>query len=300
MDLTTLIQVAAGILFVWIALGMITSQVQDWIASLLTWRATMLEQAVGNLLSNDEFRKNFYQHPIIQGLHTNGGTRKPAGIPADKFALVVLDTVIDVGKNSGEIKSSFENMKQGIENLKGKEGFESISQSLDTLMLGIEHKADAAEASFTEARGRIEGWFDNAMDRLSGAYRRRMQVLALVAGILIAAVLNADSAAIATKLWTDPILRQAVAQAAQNEVNQQTQAGQAPNTQQIISNLQGLSIPLGWSADNVPSIRNADGTENKNYTGNWLMKIGGILITGVAAAQGAPFWFDLMRKLLNR
>jgi hypothetical protein len=31
----------------------------------------------------------------------------------------------------------------------------------------------------------------------------------------------------------------------------------------------------------------------------WALKIFGILITGIAAAQGAPFWFDVLKKLIN-
>jgi hypothetical protein len=31
----------------------------------------------------------------------------------------------------------------------------------------------------------------------------------------------------------------------------------------------------------------------------WLVKILGMLIAGLAAAQGAPFWFDILKKFIN-
>jgi hypothetical protein len=31
----------------------------------------------------------------------------------------------------------------------------------------------------------------------------------------------------------------------------------------------------------------------------WLLKIGGLLVTMIALSQGAPFWFDLLQKLVN-
>jgi len=31
----------------------------------------------------------------------------------------------------------------------------------------------------------------------------------------------------------------------------------------------------------------------------WLLKFFGLLISGVAAAQGAPFWFDMLKRLIN-
>ncbi|MGH7962279.1 MAG: hypothetical protein ACRERD_10730 [Candidatus Binatia bacterium] len=38
----------------------------------------------------------------------------------------------------------------------------------------------------------------------------------------------------------------------------------------------------------------------KNATdGSWFLKIVGWLITGVAVSIGAPFWFDLLNKLVD-
>jgi hypothetical protein len=36
----------------------------------------------------------------------------------------------------------------------------------------------------------------------------------------------------------------------------------------------------------------------KNLTG-WLIKLAGILISGVAASPGASFWFDMLKKIIN-
>jgi hypothetical protein len=38
---------------------------------------------------------------------------------------------------------------------------------------------------------------------------------------------------------------------------------------------------------------------NIDYWLAWLTKILGMAITGAAAAQGAPFWFDILKKLVN-
>ncbi|HUH99091.1 MAG TPA: hypothetical protein VLZ89_17150, partial [Anaerolineales bacterium] len=36
-----------------------------------------------------------------------------------------------------------------------------------------------------------------------------------------------------------------------------------------------------------------------NDIGGWLSKLLGLLITAAAGAQGSPFWFDLLKKLVN-
>ncbi len=40
-------------------------------------------------------------------------------------------------------------------------------------------------------------------------------------------------------------------------------------------------------------------TPNFNDLTGWLLKLVGLLISGVAAAQGAPFWFDILKNIVN-
>ena len=313
MDLSTVIQVAIGMFFVWIVLAIVTSQIQEWIASILKWRAHMLEDSIQTMLEDPKLKQRLYNHPLIQGLHTNHGTRKPAGIPPDKFALVLLDEVLDCGPKLQDAKAgvvgaktAFEQLKRNVESLKiadNDTGLQNFAKSLDTLLIGIEDKADDATHAITEARKRVEGWFDNSMERLGGAYRRRVQITGLIVGILVSAILNADSNAIVTALWKDPILRQAVVAQA-NQLRAPAPAAtatpapgaeepqQPPEIQQIINTANQLnitSLPIGWSKKTLP-----------DDPWGWLGKVVGIILSGMAAAQGAPYWFDLMRKLVSR
>jgi ABC-type lipoprotein release transport system permease subunit len=295
MDLTVIIQVALGMIFVWVILAVITSQIQEWIASILSWRASLLEATIQQILGNPALKDKLYSHPLIQGLYTNNGKRKPAGIPEDKFALILFEEVINSGVTIADAKNTFDNLKKSVKALKDK-GEESemknFALSLDTLLIGIEEKADDATHAITEARKRVEGWFNNSMDRLGGAFRRRMQIIAIVVGVTIAAALNVDTGAILTTLWRDPVLRQAVVTQANQLQEAEIQAGETPSVEEIAKNVEKLnvlSLPIGWSPKNIPTTANG-----------WVAKIIGILLSGMAAAQGAPYWFDLMRKLLTR
>jgi hypothetical protein len=297
MDLTTIIQVAIGMLFVWITLAVITSQIQEWVASLLSWRASMLEDSITQMLGDPKLKDKLYNHPLIQGLHTNNGKRKPGGIPEDKFALILFEQVMNADKTTAEITDTFYRLKKNVASLKQAESHElkDFAATLDTLLIGVEQKAGDATHAITEARTRVESWFNNSMERLGGAYRRRVQIVALVAGIAVAGVLNVDSAAIASALWKDPALRQAVSAAA-SQLNEpgQTQTGatveeKLADIASSVDSLSVLSLPIGWSAENMP--KDANG---------WGAKVIGIILSGMAGAQGAPYWFDLMKKLLNR
>ena len=295
MDLNTIIQVAIGMIFVWITLAVITSQVQDWVASIFTWRANMLEESIASMLGDPKLKDKIYEHPLIKGLYTNNGKRKPGGIPEDKFALVLFEQVMNSGVTIGDVKNDFDKLKKNVEALKAMEAghqLKDFAKSLDTLLIGIEEKADDATHAITEAKSRVEGWFNNSMDRLGGAYKRRIQLVAMIVGVSVAAVLNVDSAAIANALWKDPAIRQAVVASASQMQEPTTQTGQAPSVDEIAKNVASLgelSLPIGWSAPNLP--KDANG---------WGAKVIGILLSGMAGAQGAPYWFDLMRKLLSR
>ena len=335
MNIGVLIEVAIGILFVWILLAAITSAVQDWISQWLKWRATMLEESIRNILADDELTQQFYDHPLIKGLHSKGGKRKPSEIPNKQFASVVFDMLIKAGTKESVVQENepvYQKVKASINALK-EDKFEeaapakppreagfwqkvrnffsrtqkklaaaktkdlhNLSIVLDTLWIDLEE----GDRNLGQARVRLENWFDNAMKRLGGAYKRRAQLWSLIIGIALAFALNADSLAIANKLWSDPLVREAlVAQANQFQLPDQTEQKPEDAARQYLGQLQSLSIPLGWTPDNTPARLNEDGTVNKGFGNEWALKIGGILLSGMAAAQGAPFWFDIMKKILS-
>lgn len=304
MSISVLVEVAIGVLFVWILLAAITSQVQDWVSQWLQWRPTMLQETINNILADDELTDTFYKHPLIKSLHSKKGTRKPSQIPSRQFASVVFDMLI----NAGSDKSPAASMENAIQRLRDNtmklsrdkdDDLNNLAKTLDTLLVDVSMNVEKADQSIAEARNRIELWFNDSMDRLSGSYKRKMQGWALIIGIILAVALNADSLAIANTLWKEPLVREAlVAQADQLKLEdlgiQGNDQSTTPSTSsgdlaaQNLATLESLSIPIGWSPDNIP-----------NDFNGWAMKLGGILLSGVAAAQGAPFWFDIVRKLLN-
>lgn len=110
---------------------------------------------------------------------------------------------------------------------------DSMRTALQTLV-GPSH-------SLEEAQARLESWFNSSMERLSTSYRRRMAWVSVLAGIVLAVLLNADTLYMGRLLWSDPALREALSTAADVAVSsgslqtliersQQNQAGQLPPT----------------------------------------------------------------------
>jgi len=152
------------------------------------------------------------------------------------------------------------------------------------------------------------------MDRVSGWYRRKTQLIVLGLALLVTLVVNADTIMIANSLSRDAVLRAAIVAAAQEtakepppEIDEAAGIEGAPPPSPTDSNapltritqlreeLQQLQLPIGWSRRDgdprqVPDPRDIQG---------WFMKVLGLLFTTIAVSLGAPFWFDTLSKLIN-
>src|SRR5579863_3936653 len=260
---STILEVAIGITFVYLLLAMLCSTVNEWIASLLHARANNLHVAIRELLndqtisSGKDFLQAFYSHPVITGLMKD--RRAPSYIPSRSFALAVMDIAVPNVEGS----TTFTDLENGIKGLPPGD----VRTSLLALIQN-------AQGSLNQAQLNIEGWFNDAMDRASGWYRRRTQLWTILIAVTITLAINADSLNIARGLWTAPAVRDAI--------TAQARAGAALNTDRL-------------SADQIDKLGQLMGWTGMLATDPWawISRIAGWIITIVAVSMGAPFWFDV-------
>ena len=205
-----------------------------------------------------------------------------------------------------------------------------LGESVNAIVRQSEGYGLTGEQAVAATRLNLESWFNDAMDRLSSDYKRHAQLVSFIIGFILALLFNVDTIHAATRLWREPILRQAIiAQVESYNPPASSQEGSLfPPLESIPalqSQLNALNIPFGWTTApfdtagrrcsllpfqdgmvwGIPSLddqrqaicRKLDNLPVDVYA--WLVKILGLLITGSAAAQGAPFWFDLLKRLLS-
>jgi hypothetical protein len=121
----------------------------------------------------------------------------------------------------------------------------------------------------------------------------------------------------ANSLWRDGTMRAAIVAAAQEVAQHPTDAEKGKRPREATGNLPGestpeatsvseeeiidrlqrevqkLPLPLGWSRAPDDLRRVPQGFRG------WLAKIVGLLLTAIAVSLGAPFWFDLLNKLVS-
>ena len=248
----------------------------------------------------------------------------------------LIETVLDEARNR---KVDIDDLLKNREAPKGHDAFTGlergvaalsvispeVSQTLSALFLNIEEYISGGETKLAYARKNVEKWFDDSMDRVSGVFKRYSQAMALLIGFLVALVLNVDSINLTFYLWREPSVREVLAQ---NASQFELPAGEMQaNPEQALSDFRdqfsGLSLPIGWVINDVQGSAIADvncqlfpGTNqgfgiplvgtNKclapplsNNENNLLLKLAGIFITALAARQGAPFWFDILKRVVN-
>lgn len=278
------LDVALGVIFVYLVLALVCSALNESISSVLSWRAKFLREGIANLLdpnNHSNGRKlltQLYDHPLINGLirpvSRKGKLRYPSYLPSRAFASALLD--FD-GKGAGR------SIDQAIAAIPSPQ----IRTALTTLRSSAKVKEGEDEAAaFKQA---VEAWYDDAMERVSGWYRRRVQVVMWVLAAGIAFSLNVDTIRIADHLWKDKTVRSAVVARTENPPDT-TQPADISRFSKQVNELKELKLPIGWSIESRP----------KGFW-DWLRRVllkgTGLILTAAALTLGAPFWFDMLGKV---
>lgn len=137
-------------------------------------------------------------HPLIDAL-SHGERGAPSYIPAQPFALALFDLI---APSDGQTPQTLRTVRQSAEKL---------PQHLRKVLLPL---IDDAGGDLKKAREKVENWYDQAMDRLTGVYKRWNMVILLCISFVVAAGLNADSWMLAKALYQNRTMRESVVAAA--------------------------------------------------------------------------------------
>ena len=146
-----------------------------------------------------------------------------------------------------------------------------------------------------ELQKEIAAAFDATMERVSGWFTRRMQALSFVWAVILVIALNADAVQFFTQLQSDPPTRQSLVA---TEIDEEAD----PDVNALISNLEKAGIQFGWVSPGA-SDGDTDTVDDRRArpetAAAWAMKVLGLSITILAVTLGAPFWFDLLKHIVQ-
>jgi hypothetical protein len=324
------LNVVIGLVFIFLLYSLLATIIQELIATYTGMRARILKRGIARMLDDDKTNNAvsmaFYDHPFIKFLGENKFFKKPSYLSAQNFAKVFIDLLrgnkSQPGENPGpQIQHALDSKK--ISWGTGNMGDETrrYLQSLWT----------DAQGDVEKFRQLLEKWYDDTMDRVSGWYKRWTQLVLLGIGLVLAISFNIDTISIAKKLNHDPKLAAQLASNASiyiqthkdlGTILQQNQQGTALSKSDSVKNADSLwnamvtksnllldsantliqddisdanhILGLGWISESKDKAGKVTTTCNfKWYT------IFGWIITALAISLGAPFWFDLLNKLMK-
>lgn len=256
---STTLEVAIGLVLCYASVALIVSSINEAIASLFNLRSNTLLEGVKSMLND----------PNFDGLALNVYNHSFVSHLGQGNAKSAQDldnkpSYIDPKHFAVALIDCIQTKTGDVAQL-GKDIDAIPDPQLKQLLQGIYARASGIEGVYTE----LAAWFDAGMNRLSGNYKRKSQLYCFMIALAIAALFNIDTFHLFSTLWLHPAIAAGIS---------------AADHPAAISWDTLMALPIGWP-DGALSI---SGTQ-----------VAGWLVTASATLFGAPFWFDLLQKLVN-
>jgi hypothetical protein len=298
------ITIATAIIGVYIVLALIASNITESISAILDKRGSALFEGVqslvgdvtklGTVVAADDkqaaqtLAKTLYQNPLISSLAgAPNGTDKffkrspqPSYIPARTFTLALVNEIRQLpttGPDGAPISLPVPGLASTpdvlLKDLITRIGGLPDSHLKQLLATALQN-ADQNYESFLKS---IDVMFEACMQRVAGWYKRWSQVIIAVFALILVVLLNVDTVSLVQQLMKNATELQTLSAGAQKLT---------PN-EGFDDLVKALStVPLGW-------------TFPDSITPGWVLsKFFGLIISWFAVMLGAPFWFDVLKRLV--
>lgn len=286
------LDILIGIVTIYLIFALACTALVEAYTSITNVRSKNLEVALGeflhgNLANGSTLTDAFFAHPVVQTL-SEGVDGRPSYISPEIVGQVVTDL----------IKNNDSTLKQAAAALPGTDRDNRI-KGIITL---FQREAGEDMVAFRQL---IERHYDAAMDRASGWYKRKTQTIAFIVSAVLVICANVDTISLVNSLSSNPEARAKMVEIAQRQLDaapaekSNTLNTTAPvkdvtdKTKQAAENLAkanteltSAGIELGWK--NIP-----DGI------GEYISKLFGLMISILAISLGAPFWFDILSRVMQ-
>jgi hypothetical protein len=291
-----ILEVAIGVVFVFLILSIVCSAIREGLEAILKTRAAYLEQGIRQLLGDrgpTGLAGQLYAHPLISGLYSSDytappsrsslawffarGRNLPSYIPSRNFALAVMDLAARGPVNADD--EHRDSIPLDVDTLRRNAGNIQSPVVRRVLLTAL----DSAQGDLDNVRLTLQAWYDSSMDRVSGWYKRSTQWIIFGIGLFVAVAMNVDTIEITKFLYTNKAARSAlVADAQVAAADSSYRHGSYAQARAKLTDESAL--PIGFEQIKTPA-------DVAHHILGWL-------VTALATTMGAPFWFDLLNKMM--
>jgi len=307
---STVLDVAAGIIFGFLAISLFTSAAVEAINSALNVRVKNLRTGIMALVNDPNFTglaRELYAHALVSPLGPGAADplkNAPAYIDKTQFAEALLDitglsaATPAAAAQAPAVQAAAE-LKARMDKLNAQA---DIDPQIKQMLQGMVTRCGG---DMNRLKNDLASWFDNGMDRLSGQFKRRTQLMTLVIALITAFLVNLDTIRVATLVWEQPALADKLDNAQFPATDPKNLADAFAAEKQVFAAVSALAqegFPVGWPPGHFLDIQD----ENGKWGALWAAPpsvlyrpLLGWFITAVAALFGAPFWFDMLQSIIR-
>lgn len=269
------LDVAIGLVFIFLLYSLLATSVKEGIATVLALRArTLREGIINGMLSNtpdyrrwtsiligignflkqclyiftgnlDKKEKKlgnlFYDHPLIKNYGSSRIFPHPSYIPATNFSAILIDVLKQDFNDKIEAitgnerqhqpgVSTAEELRQNLLNSSDAEKIKMLLEYYGSYYLNaakppsgiidedtwhiLQMHLQNSIYNMSVFSKKLEDWFNDSMNRVSGWYKRQAQIILFIIGLCMAIIFNIDTIAITGKLSDNNTLREQLVQTA--------------------------------------------------------------------------------------
>ena len=291
-----MLDVLIGLVTVYLAFGMACTAIVEATSAWLNVRSKKLEEALnevfaGTYKQDETFVKAFYNHPLIHAL-SKGIDGRPSYIPSQIVGQVVESLVT--------ANVAVKSLTAAVNSLPDTPETNRIKVVLITFVTQANEDATAFRKS-------VETYFDAAMDRTSGWFKRYAQNVAIVVSAVLVIGANVDTISLVTSLAANPAARVKMVEIAEqrlketkNTDNKVRAAAQESECEKSKNQYEAAQKVFDRAASNMESAGLQVGWKDFPKTfGAIFLKVVGLLVSILAVSLGAPFWFDVLQKFMQ-
>jgi len=316
---SSVLDVAIGVIFGFLAVSLITSAIVEAINSIFNLRSRSLLAGIRSLVNDPGFTSlalQLYQHAAMnpRGSIADPRKHKPAYVDNLQFATALLDitglsaaSATDAAQQPGP--AAVAALQAALD---ASPASHANNSQINQLLSGIIQRS---QGDIHLIRKEIGSWFDGAMDRVGGGFKRWTQLASFVIAFLVAIMFNVESIHLANLLWKRPAIvdqltvppsvAQAIPVATTSADPTAAQLAREKAAGDITVFLQG-NLPIGWPSGHFleVAVKDDKAAEKVDWPLFWSTPSGwallpGWLITAIAALFGAPFWFDVLQGVVR-
>lgn len=291
-----------------LVLGALTRQVETVVATLPTSAQTGAAPVLA-WLEQVSHARNYVE---LRAALVDAVAAMPTTTPAARECRATLEDILgrftlgspeEIARELRAFLASSRNVTHAL--AQAGDSLKSLAGSLTPLM-------EDAAGDVERFRQNIEMWFNDGMDRVSGAYKRHTLAWQAAIGLALAIVMNVDALQITRTLWHDQALRKVLLAQAEAVASQPEPGTAEPAVQRfetLKTQVGALGLPIGWRGCAATRALDANGRTVQVGTPHlwcdgWtvfsiLPMLLGWCLTAAAVSLGAPFWFDTLKRFIS-